>query len=70
MISLPDALLAQVDARAREHGSSRSAELRELAEVALGQRQRQLAARMVELEHDAGGHGGDVAGEVRAGRPT
>jgi metal-responsive CopG/Arc/MetJ family transcriptional regulator len=39
MISLPDELLARVDARAGERGSTRSATIRELAEVAFGQRE-------------------------------
>lgn len=70
MISLPDELLARVDARAKEHGSTRSAELRALAETALGERQRQLGARMIELQDGAAGHGGEVAEAVKAGRPT
>ena len=37
MISLPDELLARLDAQAAEHGSTRSATIRDLAEQALGQ---------------------------------
>jgi metal-responsive CopG/Arc/MetJ family transcriptional regulator len=70
MISLPDALLARVDARAQEHSRTRSAELRALAEAALGERQRQLAARMIELQDGAAGHGGQVAEAVKSGRPA
>ncbi len=69
MISLPDDLLAQVDARANEHGRSRSAALRELAEAALGERQRQLGVRMTELQRGASGHGGNAAAVIKAERP-
>lgn len=70
MISLPDDLLARVDARAAEHGSTRSATIRELAEAGLGERQRLLAQRMADLETGARGHGGEVAQQVKAGRPA
>lgn len=70
MVSLPDELLARLDAQASERGSTRSATLRELAETALGERQRRLAERMIELEGHAVGHGGDVVGDLRAGRPA
>jgi metal-responsive CopG/Arc/MetJ family transcriptional regulator len=68
MISLPDELLARVDARARERGSTRSATIRELTEVAFGQRADQLAQRMSELDGRATAHGGDVVGTLKAGR--
>ncbi len=70
MISLPNDLLARVDAHASEHGSTRSATIRELAEVGLGERQRRLAQRMAELEGHAQGHGGNVAQQIRASRPA
>jgi metal-responsive CopG/Arc/MetJ family transcriptional regulator len=69
MISLPDELLARVDAHASERGSTRSATIRELAEAAFGDRERQLAQRMQALEGRASGHGGDVAAQLKAGRP-
>jgi metal-responsive CopG/Arc/MetJ family transcriptional regulator len=69
MISLPDELLARLDAQAAERKSTRSATLRDLAEAALGERERRLAERMTELEAGARGHGGDVVGELKAGRP-
>jgi metal-responsive CopG/Arc/MetJ family transcriptional regulator len=69
MISLPDELLARLDAQAAERGSTRSATLRELAEAALGERERRLAERMAELEGHARGHGGDVVRELKAERP-
>jgi metal-responsive CopG/Arc/MetJ family transcriptional regulator len=70
MISLPDELLAQVDARASERGSTRSATIRELAEAAFGQRADQLAQRMNELDGRATSHGGDVVSKLKAGRPA
>ena len=69
MISLPDELLARVDARASEQGSTRSATLRELAERALGERERLLAERMAEIDANATGHGGNVAEQIKAERP-
>jgi metal-responsive CopG/Arc/MetJ family transcriptional regulator len=70
MISLPDELLAQVDARANERGSTRSATIRELAELAFGQRADQLAQRMGQLDGHATAHGGDVVSRLKAGRPA
>jgi predicted DNA-binding protein len=70
MISLPDELLARLDVQAAERGSTRSATIRDLAEAALGERERLLAERMAALEGHASGHGGDVVGELKAGRPT
>lgn len=70
MISLPDALLARVDARASERGSTRSATLRELAERALGEGERLLGERMAELDGQATGRGGNVVEKLKAGRPT
>lgn len=70
MISLPDELLARVDAHASEHGNTRSAMIRELAEAGLGERQRRLAQQMADLEGHAHGHGGNVAQQIRASRPV
>jgi metal-responsive CopG/Arc/MetJ family transcriptional regulator len=70
MISLPDELLARIDAHAAEHGGTRSGTLRECAEAALGARRRLLGERMRELEGSARGHGGEVAAQVKAERPT
>jgi metal-responsive CopG/Arc/MetJ family transcriptional regulator len=69
MISLPDAFLAQVDAQANEHGSTRSATIRELAEAGLGERRRRLAERMAALEGQATGHGGTAVDELKDSRP-
>jgi len=70
MISLPDELLARLDAQATERGSTRSATIRDLAEAALGERERRLAERMGELEGEATGHGGNVAEVLKARRPA
>jgi metal-responsive CopG/Arc/MetJ family transcriptional regulator len=69
MISLPDELLARVDAHAAEHGSTRSAAIRELTEAAFGEREHQLAERMRALGRHAARHGGHVASTLKAGRP-
>jgi plasmid stability protein len=70
MISLPDDLLTRLDAQAAEHGSTRSATIRDLAEAALGERERSLAERMGELDGYATRHGGAVSAVLKAGRPT
>ena len=69
MISMPDELLARVDAEAERSGRSRSAVLREFARDALGERSGKLATRMRELNRGGRGHGGDVVAELKAGRP-
>lgn len=69
MISLPDDLLAQVDAQASERGSTRSATIRELAEAGLGERRRRLAGRMTALEGQATGHGGTAVRDLKDTRP-
>jgi len=69
MISLPDDVLARIDAQATERGTTRSATIRELAEAGLGERQRRLSERMVALEGQATGHGGNVVAELKEGRP-
>jgi metal-responsive CopG/Arc/MetJ family transcriptional regulator len=69
MISLPDELLARVDAQAAARGSTRSATIREFTEAALRERQQRLGEVMAELNSHATGHGGDVVGHLKAGRP-
>jgi metal-responsive CopG/Arc/MetJ family transcriptional regulator len=69
MISLPDEVLARIDAQASEHGTTRSATIRELAEAGLGERHRRLSDRMAALEGHATGHGGQAVSDLRAGRP-
>jgi metal-responsive CopG/Arc/MetJ family transcriptional regulator len=69
MISLPDELLARVDAQANARGSTRSATIRELAEVGLGARRRRLSERMTALEGPAQGHGGNAVEDLKSSRP-
>lgn len=70
MISMPDELLASVDAEAERSGRSRSAVLRGFAEEALSDRTAMRIARMKELNAQVppGGHGGDVVADLRAER--
>lgn len=70
MISLPDALLRQIDSEAKRRRSSRSAVLQAFARDALEHRGERLAQRMRQLEGHAEGRGGDVAAQVKAGRPS
>ena len=69
MVSMPDDLLAEVDAEARRTGSTRSAVMRDFADAALRRRRADRAAAMRTLLADASPHGGDAAGRVKATRP-
>ena len=72
MVSMPDDLLAEVDAEARRTGSTRSAVLREFADAALRRRRERRAEAIKGLLDDAaahGGHGGNAAEQVKAARP-
>jgi metal-responsive CopG/Arc/MetJ family transcriptional regulator len=69
MVSMPAELLAEVDAEARRHGTSRSAVLRGFADTALRRRRADRAAAMRELLVGVTPHGGDVAERVKATRP-
>ena len=70
MVSLPDELLAELDAEAARRGTSRSGLLRELADVALHRRVADRAARVEEIMRDGTPHGGDVAALVKRHRPA
>jgi metal-responsive CopG/Arc/MetJ family transcriptional regulator len=73
MVSLPDDLLRAVDVEASRRGTTRSGLLRDLAEEALRRRSVARATRMAEIRDLAGpitGHGGGVAGLVKATRPN
>ncbi len=73
MISMPDDLLAQLDAQARANGESRSGLLRRLAECELD---RAHAAKRLEIESllekatVRGGLGGDAARLIREDRES
>ncbi|MBJ7472483.1 MAG: ribbon-helix-helix protein, CopG family [Solirubrobacteraceae bacterium] len=71
MISLPDDLLAQVDAVAAQRGLTRSALIRECVDAAFDERTASLAARMRALNAEVSrGHGGDVVADLKASRAT
>jgi metal-responsive CopG/Arc/MetJ family transcriptional regulator len=69
MVSLPDDLLDQVDAEARRAGTTRSAVMREFANLALRRRREHRAAAMRSLLEEAAPHGGRAAELVKATRP-
>ena len=69
MVSLPDDLLAEVDAEARRGGTTRSAVMRDFAGAALRRRRESRAAAMQSLLSDTSPHGGDAAEQVKATRP-
>jgi metal-responsive CopG/Arc/MetJ family transcriptional regulator len=69
MVSLPDDLLAEVDAEARRGGTTRSAVMRGFADAALRRRREGRAAAMRSLLNDASPHGGRAAELVKATRP-
>lgn len=70
MVSMPDDLLAEVDAEARRTGSTRSAVLREFADAALRRRRERRAEAMRSLLPDVSApHGGGAAEQVKATRP-
>jgi metal-responsive CopG/Arc/MetJ family transcriptional regulator len=69
MVSLPDDLLAEVDAEARRGGTTRSAVMRDFADAALRKRREGRAVAMRSLLRDASPHGGHAAEQVKATRP-
>jgi hypothetical protein len=69
MVSLPDDLLAEVDAEARRGGTTRSAVMREFADAALRRRRASRATAMRSLLSDTSPHGGNAAERVKATRP-
>jgi metal-responsive CopG/Arc/MetJ family transcriptional regulator len=70
MVSMPDGLLAEVDAEAARRGSTRSAVLRSFADAALRKRRVDRAAAMHVLLKDVSPHGGQAAERVKASRPS
>jgi Ribbon-helix-helix protein, copG family len=69
MVSMPEELLAEVDAEARRLETSRSAVLRGFADAALRRRRADRAVAIRELLREASSHGGNVAELVKATRP-
>lgn len=69
MVSLPDDLLSEVDAEARRLGTTRSAVMREFADIALRRRREARATAMRSLLAETSSHGGRSADQVKATRP-
>lgn len=69
MVSLPDDLLADLDAEAARRGLTRSGLLRDVAQASLARRGELRSQRAAEIIRDATPHGGDVAGLLRRHRP-
>lgn len=69
MVSMPNDLLAEVDAEASRAGTSRSAVMRDFADAALRHRRADRATAMRALLHDVSPHGGGAAEQVKASRP-
>ena len=65
MISLPDELLARLDARARERNTTRSGLLRVLAEQELAASRRSRSTEIASLLDAPRSYGGRGAAEVR-----
>ncbi|HVW46057.1 MAG TPA: ribbon-helix-helix domain-containing protein [Solirubrobacterales bacterium] len=69
MVSLPDELLAEVDAEANRSGTTRSAVMRDFADAALRRRRQGRAAAMRSLLSELTPHGGRSADQVKDTRP-
>jgi metal-responsive CopG/Arc/MetJ family transcriptional regulator len=69
MVSLPEDLLAEVDAEAKRVGSTRSAVMRSFADAALRKRREHRAASMRSLLGNLSPHGGQAAERVKETRP-
>jgi len=69
MVSLPDELLAEVDAEARRTGTTRSAVMRRFADEALRRRREGRATAMGALLRSSAPRGGRAAEQVKATRP-
>lgn len=69
MISLPDDVLARVDAAAERRSMSRSAVIRECVSASFDARRERLTAVMRELNDDVTqSRGGDVVADLKASR--
>ena len=60
MVSLPDALLDEIDAEAGRRGTTRSALLRTFVDEALARRSSRRAERITEIMKGASPHGGNA----------
>lgn len=70
MVSLPSELVQRLDRYARNHGTSRSAVLRALAERELGRDDDARRARVEDLLAEPGHYGGTAVAEIRRLRTT
>ena len=70
MVSLPDGLLARLDALARLRGTTRSGLLQDLAAAALTDVDASRDRRLAALLDAPRGHGGAATAAVRADRRT
>jgi metal-responsive CopG/Arc/MetJ family transcriptional regulator len=69
MVSLPDDLIASIDAEAKRLGATRSGLLRAYADDALRRRAEERAARVEQVMAVAGAHGGDAVAQLKRHRP-
>jgi metal-responsive CopG/Arc/MetJ family transcriptional regulator len=69
MVSMPEELLAEVDAEARRLGSTRSAVIRDFADAAMSRRRQNRAEGIGDLLGEARPHGGRAAELVKETRP-
>ena len=69
MVSMPNDLLAEVDAEASRAGSTRSAVMRDFADAALRRRRSNRAAAMRSLLSNVSPHGGKAVEQVKTTRP-
>ncbi len=70
MVSLPDDLLASLDAEAARRNTTRSGLLRDYVYDGLRHRGRERARRVQQVMSEAGHHRGDGAGDLKRYRPT
>ena len=70
MVSLPDDLLASLDAEAARRHTSRSGLLRDYVNEGLRHRGQERVRRVQQVMSEAGHHGGDGVRELKRHRPT
>lgn len=69
MVSLPDDLLARIDAEAQRHGTTRSGMLRRFAATVLDDAEERRRREMRALNERARPRGGASLAQLKAGRP-
>ncbi|MDP9434914.1 MAG: type II toxin-antitoxin system HicB family antitoxin [Actinomycetota bacterium] len=68
MVSLPDELIASIDAEAKRLGTTRSGLLRSYADDALRRRAEERASRVEQVMAVVGAHGGDAVAQLKRHR--